>query len=64
MRGPQHETEDMTVEDDKIMDLFWARDQAAIEETSTKYGGRLQRLAVKILYRGYSATSKPLPCKG
>ncbi|MEH2937790.1 hypothetical protein [Lawsonibacter sp. JLR.KK007] len=52
------------MEDDKIMDLFWARDQAAIEETSTKYGGRLQRLAVKILYRGYSATSKPLPCKG
>ena len=38
------------MEDDKIMDLFWARDQAAIEETSAKYGGRLQRLAVKILY--------------
>ena len=38
------------MEDDKIIDLFWVRDQTAIEETSTKYGGRLQRVVVKILY--------------
>ena len=50
VRGPQHQTEDMTVEDDKIIDLFWMRDQTAIQETSTKYGRKLQRLAVKILY--------------
>ena len=50
VRGSQHETEDMTVEDDKIIDLFWMRDQTAIQETNTKYGGKLQRLAIKILY--------------
>lgn len=38
------------MEDDKIIDLFWTRDQTAIQETSTKYGGRLQRLAMKILF--------------
>ena len=38
------------MEDDKIIDLFWMRDQTAIQETSTKYGRKLQRLAVKILY--------------
>ena len=50
VRGPQHQMEDMTVEDDKIIDLFWTRDQTAIEETGIKYGSRLQRLAMKILY--------------
>ena len=38
------------MEDDKIIDLFWTRDQTAIEETGIKYGSRLQRLAMKILY--------------
>ena len=38
------------MEDDKIIDLFWMRDQTAIQETNTKYGGKLQRLAIKILY--------------
>ena len=37
------------MEDDKIIDLFWMRDQTAIQETNTKYGGKLQRLAIKIL---------------
>lgn len=38
------------MEDNKIIDLFWTRDQMAIEETGIKYGSRLQRLATKILY--------------
>ena len=29
------------MEDDKIIDLFWTRDQTAIEETGIKYGSRL-----------------------
>lgn len=41
--------EEVTVEDDKIINLFWTRDQTAIQETSTKYGSKLHRLAVNIL---------------
>ena len=37
------------MEDAGIIALFWARDQQAIRETEQKYGGRLYRLAVRIL---------------
>lgn len=37
------------MEDDKIINLFWVRDQVAIQETSTKYGSKLHRLAMNIL---------------
>ncbi len=37
------------MEDAKIIDLFWARDENAIAQTETAYGGKLKRLAYKIL---------------
>lgn len=35
--------------DEQILDLYWARDDAAIERTSEKYGGQLERLADRML---------------
>lgn len=35
--------------DEQIIDLYWARDDAAIERTSEKYGGQLTRLAERML---------------
>lgn len=37
------------LEDERILDLYWSRDDAAIHETSKKYGGQLQRLADRML---------------
>ena len=37
------------MEDSKIIDLFWARDEDAIRQTDTIYGRRLLSLANKIL---------------
>lgn len=37
------------MEDEKIIGLFWQRDQTAIRETEIKYGARLQRLSISIL---------------
>lgn len=37
------------LEDERILDLYWARDDSAIQETSTKYGARLLRLASRML---------------
>ncbi len=37
------------MEDAKIIGLFWARDEAAIAQTDAAYGGKLKRLANKIL---------------
>lgn len=37
------------MEDNQIIDLYWARDQRAIQETSGKYGGFLTQLAWNIL---------------
>ena len=37
------------MEDNQIIDLYWARDQRAIDETSGKYGGFLLQLAWNIL---------------
>ena len=37
------------MEDSQIIDLYWARDQRAIQETSGKYGGFLLQLAWNIL---------------
>lgn len=35
--------------DEQILNLYWARDDAAIHETDEKYGGQLQRLADRML---------------
>lgn len=37
------------MEDSQIIDLYWSRDQRAIQETSGKYGGFLTQLAWNIL---------------
>lgn len=37
------------MEDSKIIDLFWARDEAAIVQTDAAYGRKLHALANKIL---------------
>lgn len=37
------------MEDSKILDLFWARNEDAIAETDAAYGSRLRALAGKIL---------------
>ena len=37
------------MEDSRIIDLFWARDEAAIGQTDAAYGRRLQALANRIL---------------
>lgn len=38
-----------TLEDKKIVELYFARDEAAIEETSAKYGALCRRIAMNIL---------------
>lgn len=38
------------MEDAKIIDLFWARDEQAIVQTQQAYGGRLLSLAERILH--------------
>lgn len=37
------------MEDDKIIELFFARDEGAIKETSSKYGRQLKRLSMNIV---------------
>lgn len=37
------------MEDIEIIELYWARDEAAIRETNTKYGGMLNAIAYNIL---------------
>lgn len=37
------------LQDEQILDLYWERDDAAIDRTSEKYGGQLQRLADRML---------------
>lgn len=37
------------MEDSQIIDLYWARDEQAIQETDISYGRKLQTLAVRIL---------------
>lgn len=37
------------MEDYKIVDLYWARDEVAIKETDTKYGKMLQSLSYSLL---------------
>lgn len=38
------------MEDEVIIELFWARNETAIQNTALKYGGKLHQLAMKILY--------------
>ena len=37
------------MEDNKIIDLFWARDEQAIDESRSKYGTALDKIAYNIL---------------
>lgn len=37
------------LEDERILELYWARDEAAVHETSEKYGGRLLLLSGRML---------------
>ena len=37
------------LQDEQILDLYWSRDDTAIEKTSEKYGGQLNRLAERML---------------
>lgn len=37
------------LDDSKIIDLFWARDESAIQYTDDAYGKRLHALALRIL---------------
>ena len=37
------------MEDERILDLYWARDDAAITETGAKYGGKLLVLSQRML---------------
>ena len=37
------------MEDEKILDLYWQRDEAAIRETERKYGRYLTKIAYSIL---------------
>lgn len=39
----------MQLEDAQIIQCFWERDQAALQETAQKYGARLHQLAMRIL---------------
>ena len=38
------------MEDEKIIDLYWARNQSAIAETEQKYGNYCRKIAGNILY--------------
>ena len=38
------------MEDSKIVDLYWARDERAIRESDTKYGRMLTSLSYSLLY--------------
>ena len=39
----------ITLDDSKIIQLFWARNEEAIQETNKAYGRKLHALANKIL---------------
>ncbi len=43
------------MEDDKIVDLFWQRSEAAITETELKYSRYLYSISVRILQNGEDA---------
>lgn len=38
------------MDDDKIVNLYWQRDQSAIRETESKYGRYLMRIAYNVLF--------------
>lgn len=40
----------MNMQDDRIVELYWQRDEAAIRETEQKYGRYLLKIACNILY--------------
>ena len=42
--------QDKTMEDEKIIDLYWDRNQSAIVETDKKYGNYCRKIADNILY--------------
>ena len=45
-----HETQKTIVADEQIVDLYWARDEKAIQFTNDKYGKLLYRIAYNILH--------------
>lgn len=38
-----------TISDERIIDLFWSRDETAIQETDRKYGRDLHGIAFRVL---------------
>ncbi len=50
-------TREKTMEDTKIVELFWNRTEQAITETSTKYGNYLRTIGMNIL-KNYEDTMK------
>ena len=48
-REIQERREGTHVEDHRIVELYWARDEAAIAESSAKYGGYCYQIAFRIL---------------
>ncbi len=46
------------MEDNQIIDLYWARDQRAIDETSGKYGGFLLQYGDVEINAAFSALAE------
>ena len=49
MKALIHRVRGISMEDSKILDLYWARDEGAIKETQAKYGGLCYSIAINIL---------------
>ena len=49
MKGPFDTQEEHIMEDNAILDLYFARDEAAITETDRKYGNYCYSIANRIL---------------
>ena len=49
MSAPPRGKDVTNLDDNQILDLYWARSEQAIEETARKYGGPVRRVARNIL---------------
>ena len=45
----EQEQQSMTISDEKIVDMYWERNQRAIQETDWKYGSMLRNVSYNIL---------------
>ena len=45
----------INIDDERILDLFWERSEAALDRTMEKYGRNLYRVARNILHSGHDA---------